>query len=147
MTIIYLAARYSRRLELCGYRAELQAAGFEVAGRWLDGGHQLSNTGDPIGEHGENLVEAGGHEAAELRLKFALDDLQDVSRAEHLIAFTEEPRSSNSRGGRHVELGIAIGRGIPVSIVGPRENIFCWLPGVLQFPSWEAFRALSGARP
>ena len=34
---IYLAARYSRREELCGYRSELEAIGHTVTSRWLNG--------------------------------------------------------------------------------------------------------------
>ena len=41
MTAYYLAARYSRREELCGYRADLQRLGIEVPARWLNGSHQL----------------------------------------------------------------------------------------------------------
>lgn len=55
--LIYLAARYSRRLELCGYREQLRAAGHKVQAVWLDGEHQISDLGTPIGEGGEVLVE------------------------------------------------------------------------------------------
>jgi hypothetical protein len=136
---IYLAARYSRRLELCGYRAELVAAGHSVPARWLNGSHQLNNEGMPIGDDGEALVEAASQSAeaaAPLREKFATEDRDDVLAADVLIAFTEVPRSSNSRGGRHVELGIAIGAGIPVIVVGPRENVFCHLPEVTHYETW-----------
>ena len=38
-----------------------------------------------------------------------------------LIAFSEEPRALNaSRGGRHVEFGIALALGKKVAVVGPR---------------------------
>ena len=141
MTMIYLAARYTRRLELCGYRDQLEALGYEVPARWLNGMHQLDNDGKPIGEDGEALVEQhdehGSAQASPpLREKFALDDYRDVLAADVLVAFTEVPRSGNSRGGRHVELGIALGSGIPVMIVGPRENVFCHLPHVRHFEDW-----------
>lgn len=136
---IYLAARYSRRLELCGYREQLQAAFFDVQSRWLDGNHQLSDKGIPIGNDGEALVEgdAAGIEHAQLRAKFARDDWEDVTAAQLVISFTEPPRSGASRGGRHVEFGIAMGRAINNIIVGHRENIFHWLPGIVFFPTWE----------
>lgn len=145
MTTIYLAARYSRRLELCGYRAELAEHGIDVPARWLNGSHQLDNAGNAIGDHGEALVEQhdahGSAEApAPLREKFARDDIEDVLAADILIAFTEAPRTSNSRGGRHVELGIALGARIPIVVVGPRENVFCHLPEVQHFEDWHAFR-------
>jgi hypothetical protein len=146
---IYLAARYSRRLELCGYRDELQKMGHTVQAVWLNGEHQISDTGTPIGEHGESLVE--GHlrsgerlspedkseRAGELRSHFANEDFRDVINCQLLIAFTEPPRSEASRGGRHVELGIALGRGKLIAVVGPRENIFCWLEYIRQFDTWE----------
>lgn len=138
---IYLAGRYSRREELCGYREQLRAAGHNVQAVWLDGMHQISDTGEPIGEHGEELVEReqmyADKKAAALRQKFAQDDFRDVTMCELCIAFTEEPRSKPNRGGRHVELGIALGQMKRVWIVGPRENIFCWLEDVRQFDTWE----------
>lgn len=121
---IYLAARYSRREELCGYRTQLEALGHTVTGRWLNGNHQIDDQG--------LSVEAKRSE----RERFATEDRDDVLAAEMLIAFTEEPRSSNSRGGRHVELGIALGRGMRVAIVGPRENVFCCLPEVEHYEQW-----------
>lgn len=151
---IYLAGRYSRRLELCGYREELRAMDHTVDAVWLNGEHQISDTGEPIGEHGELLVEAmpvNGREAfyanasdraEQLRLKFAEDDFADVQTCDMLIAFTEEPRNGGrNRGGRHVEMGIALALGKIVKIVGPRENLFCWLPEIDQYDTWERCRA------
>lgn len=133
---IYLAARYSRRLELCGYRAELAALGYEVTSRWLNGSHQIDDKGVPIGDDGERRFEMGDPSLAHWREHFATEDVADVLAADTLVAFTEEPRSGNSRGGRHVELGIALGSGKHVIIVGPRENVFCWLPLVEWYPDW-----------
>lgn len=115
---VYLAARYSRREELCGYRDKLSAAGYEVTSRWLNGDHQVDDKG--------LSAEADPTD----RERFAREDYEDVVAADTLIAFTEAQRSSNSRGGRHVELGIALGRGMRVYIVGPRENVFCCLSQV-----------------
>lgn len=138
---IYLASRYSRREELAAYRDQLSQLGFLVQARWLDGGHQISDAGAPIGESGEALVEGdeGGTslEAAVLRSKFAQDDWDDVNAAEIVISFTEPPRSRANRGGRHVEFGIALARGVRVIVVGYRENIFHWLPRVEFRRTWE----------
>lgn len=148
---IYLASRYSRRLELCAYKADIEAAGHTVTSTWLNGSHQISDTGTPIGERGEKLVEGDDESAdvrsAALRNKFAGEDFRDVMMSELLIAFTEQPRSGHSRGGRHVELGIALGRMQRVWIVGPRENIFCWLEDVRHFETWpECYAALRAER-
>lgn len=127
MKTVYLAARYSRREELCEYREHIQSMGFLVQARWLEGGHQLADNGDPIGEGGEALVEGDAHGTS---AKFARDDWEDVTSAEIVISFTEPPRSKANRGGRHVEFGIALARGARVIVVGYRENIFHWLPQV-----------------
>lgn len=127
---VYLAARYSRRLELCGYAAELYADGHHVTSRWLLGNHQAEN--DQL------------HRGADAE-RFAAEDLADVSEAALVVAFTEVPRTSNSRGGRHVEFGYALGLGIAVVIVGPRENVFgCLVP---QFETWRDFTANWAALP
>lgn len=142
---VYLAARYSRRLELCEYRERIDSIeGFQVKSRWLNGEHQISDQGVPIGEKGESLVECPEGDngsldprACALRAKFAEDDVDDVLESDVLIAFTEPPRSNSSRGGRHVELGIAIGSGKLVCVVGHRENIFCWHEYVHFAPTFE----------
>lgn len=147
---IYLAARYSRRLELCGYRDELRAMGHTVQAIWLDGEHQIDDKGIPIGENGEALVEMtdtaresfyanGDDAAAKLRQKFAQDDFRDVLMCDMLISFTEPPRSEGgrSRGGRHIETGIALGMMKRVWVVGYRENIFHWLDDVRFFETWD----------
>jgi hypothetical protein len=135
---IYLASRYSRRLELCAYREQLRTMGHDVQARWLDGKHQLDNRGTPIGDDGEKLVEEGADARnGELRAKFANDDYEDVTRADCVISFTEPPRSDASRGGRHVEFGIALAQLTKVIVIGYRENIFHWLPEVLFFETFE----------
>ena len=126
---IYLAARYSRQAELNGYRADLEAVGHVVTSRWLLGFHQITDEGLSVQAKEEE------------RTRFAMEDFSDVMDADVLIAFTEEPRSSNSRGGRHVELGVALGTGKAVVIVGPAENVFCCLPVVSRYDTWVEFRS------
>lgn len=150
---IYLASRYSRRLEMVGYRDRLQSAGFTVTSRWLNGEHQIGHDGAPIGESGEALVEGGASSkaAAQLRESFAREDVQDVLAADCVISFTEPPREqSKNRGGRHVEYGIALGLDIQgvkpyrLIVIGYRENLFHWMPGVEFYDTFdEAMAALS----
>jgi len=127
---IYLAARYSRREEMCRYREQLRGLCYDVTSRWIDGLHILSKeaAADEHGNQGLGATERG---------QFAAVDFEDVQDADTIIAFTELPRTA-SRGGRHVELGIAIGQGKRVIVVGHRENVFCCLPRVEFFPTWEA---------
>ncbi len=151
---IYLASRYSRREELCGYREILQAAGHVVTSRWLNGKHQITDDGQPIGDAGEALVEGDSGsqsaKAAKMRREFANEDMKDVCECDVIICFTESPRSTASRGGRHVELGIVIGLNIAngdrftgeeiisIVIVGPRENLFHWIPVAYRFDTFDA---------
>lgn len=140
---IYLAGRYSRREELAGYAAELREAGHTVTSRWLDGNHQISRDGKPIGDDGEALIEGNDDspEAVQMRWDFAAEDLEDIDGADMLIAFTEPPRSDASRGGRHVEMGYAIGTGKIILVVGYRENLFCWLPTMYFARNWTDARS------
>jgi hypothetical protein len=131
---IYLAARYSRHPELQGYADQLRALGYEVTSRWINGDHQISDAG---------LAESGEGTVAE-RERFALEDFEDLTNADICISFTEAPRSSYSRGGRHVEFGIALGLEISCIVVGPRENIFHCLPTIDWYPDWaSALQTLS----
>ena len=143
---IYLAARYSRREELVGYRTQLEAMGHSVTSRWLNGAHQISNEGQPIGDDGEALVESGQCiRAAALRQEFAIEDVADVMAADLVVSFTEPPRSNASRGGRHVEFGIALAQRSALAVIGYRENLFHWLPNVGFFETWEIFLTKAGA--
>lgn len=124
---VYLAGRYGRREELAGYAAQLEDYGIETTSRWLSGDHD-----DP----------AAGETREQFRMRCAEIDLFDVDEADTLIAFTED-RSMGvkgaGRGGRHVELGYAIALHKGIHLVGPRENVFCWLPGVQHWDTWHKF--------
>lgn len=121
---IYLAARYSRHAELEVCAADLRFEGIEVVSRWHKGEHQA--------------LDADLLDNVELARRFAEEDVSDLCDADLMISFTEPPHSSAPRGGRHVELGLALARAMAIWIVGPRENIFHCLPGVLVFDTWPA---------
>jgi hypothetical protein len=130
---IYLASRYSRLEEMQLVSQVLGSMGHEVTSRWIMGGHQISDRG----------LNEGAQET--LRQRFAVEDLEDVVAAECVISFTEEPRSSLTRGGRHVEFGLALGLGKRLIVVGPRENVFHCLPQVEVFPDRMAMALSLGA--
>lgn len=111
---VYLAGRYDRREELLGYSRELESMGYEIVSTWLDGYHDgLPN----------DII--------------ANDDYADLLDAEIVIHFTETPEAGYNRGGRHVEFGLTYQIALRIIIVGPRENVFHWLPDVEQYNSWE----------
>ena len=120
---VYLSARFERRDELNGYRAELEAAGLEVTSRWLI---------DPTPE----LTD-------EAWRQLATKDVEDIQRAAGLVLFTEPGRSGGG-GGRHVEFGVALGLDKRVIVVGEPENLFHRLEAVEVVPTWEhAFKAVA----
>ncbi len=115
--IIYLSSRYARAPELNEYRKQLEAAGHECTSRWLDGGTFENN-----------------HENA-------VTDIVDVLRADAIVNFTDpsvefSPYPYAARGGRHVEFGLAMGVGMHLLIVGPRENVFHHHDSVIVCETW-----------
>lgn len=124
---IYIAARFSKRPECNALAHQLKALGHEITSRWVK----------PDSDH---VTPTGlSQQAADKeRMRFALEDLDDVSDCDLLVSLQEEPRS-NSRGGRHVEFGIALGMNKWVVSIGPRETVFHHLPGVMHFDSVEHF--------
>jgi hypothetical protein len=136
MADVYLAARYSRHQEMQGYADELRRHGHVVTSRWIAGNHNMTD---------EML---NSRFAAGLAARYAQEDIDDLLRATYCIFFTEEPRTSPSRGGRHVEFGIAIMEAKHLWIVGPRENVFHCLLDVRQFDRWgQALDCLNQLAP
>lgn len=146
----YLASRYSRREELCGYKDQLEERGYSIPARWLLGEHQVH------GLEASKAIEDDGPIPADLAVLFASDDVEDIRASDFLIAFTEPPRTGATRGGRHVELGLALERRnlaqvvnasfnagwvVPkVFIVGPLENVFCALDEIEgRFSTFDKF--------
>ncbi len=131
---IYLAARYSRREEMAGYAAQLEALGYTITSRW----HQGNKT---------PLAGIDTDEPRRLAGRFAQEDADDVVVAGRLIAFTSTPMASEvpgasvmataqENGGTHVEYGIAYILRKELWVVGPREHVFHCLNSVRVFPDW-----------
>jgi nucleoside 2-deoxyribosyltransferase len=123
---VYLAGRYARREELRAVASELKTLGFNVTSRWL-----FVDALIPDG-----LLAAGGRAAEIARM-----DFDDVRAADVCIAFTEPVDGPQGRGGRHIELGIALALGQRVMIVGPREHVFHCLTEVEHYNVWSEARA------
>lgn len=119
MTKIYLASRYSRREQMKVLAVKLRAFGHTVVSRWLET--------DWVNRPNESSAAP-----PEYRAKYAVIDMDDVKTADVVINFTEAP-GDGSRGGRHVEYGMAIAWQKQVIVVGYRENLFHELPTVIFF--------------
>lgn len=124
---IYLAARFSRRHEAHALGKILQEHGHKIVSRW-----SLPNS--------DHVVPVGmsAQAADSERLRFATEDVIDVVDCDWMISFMEMPRG-NSRGGRHVEFGIALGLGKWLTIIGPRETVFHHLERIEHFDTTEDF--------
>lgn len=108
MARIYLAASYARLIEVRGYAEKLTDRGHKIVSRWL--------TSDPDCQEESLLVLT--------RSLISVLNLEDIDMSDLVISFTESPGSPNTRGGRHVEFGYALGQGKTLFIVGPREHLF-----------------------
>jgi nucleoside 2-deoxyribosyltransferase len=127
MSAIYIAARFSRRHEAHALGKQLQALGHTITSRWVMPG-------------ADHVIPAGQSEQAAdaERRRFAMEDCEDVHACDWMISLMQEPRD-NSRGGRHIEFGMALGLGKRLTIIGPRETVFHHLDQVEHFDSVDAF--------
>lgn len=124
---VYLAAQYSRREELCVYRDLLVIMGYQAGASWLVGPARFSNPNDPDGTLTEHQIETGAEDdpySQKLRHGCAQQDIKEIRQADIFVLFTEPVSSPAGRGGRFVELGIALSLGKKVIIVGYLENMF-----------------------
>lgn len=126
---VYIAARFSRRHEANALAQSLKALGHSITSRWVkpDTDHVI-----PVGQS----KQAGDDE----RRRFAIEDCEDVRACSWMISLMQEPRD-NSRGGRHIEFGMALALGKRLTIIGPRETVFHHLDQVEQFDSADDFLA------
>lgn len=113
---VYLASRFSLQKEHLPRIADLEANNMLCCARWITEEPELSAETTPGLD--------------ELRAEWGQKDYNDVVDADAMVAFSESPDGDvpgRSRGGRHVEFGIALALGIPIIVVGPKENIFHYL--------------------
>lgn len=126
---IYIAARFSKRPEANALAHTLKSFGHTITSRWVK----------PDSDH---VAPTGlSQQAADAeRQRFAVEDLEDVIACDCCISLMEEPRN-NSRGGRHVEFGIAVGLKKTLVVIGPRETVFHHLPQVVHYETMDEFLA------
>jgi len=130
---IYLAAAFSRQEEIKQVALRLESKGLEITSRWLD--------------------------VKKERLENAFMDVEDVRRADILVRFTDPVRYSlvtmtvNNEphvparlisGARHFETGLAWERGIPIIVVGGKQNIFDEFPNITHVSSVSELEKVLG---
>lgn len=105
-TSVYIAAPWPMKKEAKQLRAQLLIGAVHCTSRWLD-------VETPLGAH------------------YAKQDLDDVCTADALVAINPLTWKNRGTGGRHVEMGVAIQRAMPIFLIGVRTNIFHELPRVV----------------
>lgn len=96
---VYIAAPYSCRDFAIRIMTMLELQSIEVTSRWLKAFDELSHN-------------------------YAQQDLDDVARADVLVALNLGGWEEKGTGGRHVELGYALALNKKIILVGARSNIF-----------------------
>ena len=129
----YLAGAYDRWPELRRCRENLLTLGHEVLSQYLVADCAATE------EEVATLPEVGA--------SLAQQDIAEIAEVDALILLTEPALVTPTRGGAHVEFGIALALGRHVAIVGPRMNAFHTLPQVVHFEHWpEAHVAIAEER-
>lgn len=133
---VYLAGRYSMWSIMRGIRDALADMDIGVTSRWIDhfaGAAAIGNNAPlPKSFEPQHL-----NRYPEQCMPFAVADLEDIDRADMLVAIS----TLGGKGGRHVELGYALGKGKQVAVVGTRENVFHTLEAVRVYPNINSFLA------
>lgn len=125
---IYIAAFFDSRPRIREEVQKLDAMGHSVVASWV---------------YREPAEATYGGSTEGYLTCCALRDLREIRTADLLILDTLD---SIHRGGREVELGYALGCGVPFIVVGPQRNVFHRLAQA-QFESWdEAQKWLSELR-
>ena len=119
----YISARYSRRQDAEDLGHLILENGHNVTSRWV------------WREQPDNYEVMEHEEVAQL----ALEDIDDVIKADALIALSEPSDNPYGRGGRHVEYGYALACGMVIIVIGPLENIFHYMNEVSNFETVDEF--------
>ena len=117
---VYLAAAWSRRLEIKAIAERLTALGVEITSRWLD---------EEVGME----LKCSEHFLRDR----AYVDLADVDAADAIVRFTDRVTSDTVSknlisGARMVEFGYAKARGKTLYVVGGKQNVFDNLDGIVH---------------
>lgn len=126
----YLAAPYAARDRVRDYAEDLVRLGIDVVASWLDEEHEI-NAGSTGAATALDPAEVARHAAT---------DLDDIERCDVLVLFTGNflerlgfHRDALHTGGRHVETGYALAKGVPVIVLGEPENVFHRLDRIHSF--------------
>jgi hypothetical protein len=101
--------------------AQLREMEVTVTSRWIDSREWCN----PLGSGNVDLCALYAHQ-----------DFEDIDRAGAVLYFADFASI-----GKHVEMGYACAKLKPVFVIGRANSVFCFLPNVQRFDTWEAFIA------
>lgn len=129
MTIrrVYIAGAWTDLTRLAEEANELQARGYTVVSTWLT--HERDTTGS------SSYIQSGT-KTPEVELQYEMNAKRDLAEVMMADLFILDTATDNNRGGREVEFGIALSKGIPTIVVGPFRNVFHRL-ATYHFGSWD----------
>lgn len=124
MDSVYICARFGRQEEARELAERLVPLGLSITSSWL-------------WQHADEMYNHSPKESAEAAIK----DVREVRAADGIIYLSEKEDNPWGRGGRHVEFGVAVAEDLQLHVIGPLENLFHYLPDVLQYDSIDDFIA------
>ena len=127
---LYIASRFQDREDALALKERLQARGALVTSTWLT----------PLDGNNANMATLNGR-YQECRAR-ATCDLDDIVGSDAVVVMSPLKAHKSGTGGRHVELGFAVGVGKPVFLLGSRENVFHYLPHIQLLLSEYILQAL-----
>ena len=119
---IYIAASYPRKEEAKFLADTLTNRHNEIVSGWIlrDEGYISDDRIESKAQKFDRMQSA------------AIMDAKDIKECDILICFTDG-REQLTYGGRHTELGMAMALEKYVAIIGERESVFHYFPGVKVF--------------
>ena len=119
------------------YAKELQLAGHNITSNWIHGDHHLVPW--EFRKHWTNDLGTDDEIDPQAR-PIAIEDYDNLLKANTVVFFSQKPSNPAPRGSRHVEFGIALRTGMDILVIGPRENLFHTMPGVRHWHDWDHFK-------
>lgn len=122
---IYLAASFDSKASMREHRTLAESFGHKVTSTWIDLPDDMPLMSDRLD------CEKG---------QVARGDLNDIDQAQALVYFAG---GSTTTGGKNIELGYALAKGMRIILVGDKSSVFHYLGSIEAAPSVSAaFRYL-----
>lgn len=122
----YCAGRYQNKEAVKAFSQLLIDAGHNITSNWVYEAY------DPNTALSDLSIEENSF--------CALTDCQEIISCDEMVFFSENETTATARNGRHVEFGFALALNKKINVIGPKyENVFHYLPNVINFSSQEEF--------